>query len=357
MGLDSGASRRPGSGAVLFYRKNKKEINPERFSGSMYDIITVGGATEDVFIRTKNPEIMKKGHIHEVCYPIGTKVLVDEIFFDTGGGGTNSAVAFSRLGLKTAFIGKLGDDHGANEILEQFKKEKIDFLGNVEKGMTGYSVILIGIEKDRTILTYKGVVDDLKAGDVDFGKIRAKWLYVSSMIGESFKTAEKIVRLAKKKKIRYAFNPSTYLAKKGIGGLKNFISGCDLLVLNREEAGYLCGKAKKTDELLKKLQKFAKIVVITDGKNGAYAYNGIEKYRVMPRKIRVVETTGAGDAFASGVTAGIIQKKTLEDSLRMGQLDAESVIQHIGAKNNLLRKDEIERLLKAKHVKIISKRM
>ena len=65
----------------------------------MFDIITIGGAAEDVFIRTKNPEIIKKDHLHEVCYPIGTKVLVDEIFFDTGGGGTNSAVSFPKLRL------------------------------------------------------------------------------------------------------------------------------------------------------------------------------------------------------------------------------------------------------------------
>ena len=323
----------------------------------MFDIITIGGAAEDVFIRTKNPDIVKKGNLHEVCYPIGTKVLVDEIFFDTGGGGTNSAVAFARLGLKTAFLGKLGDDHSAREIIEQFKREKVDFIGKIEKGMTGYSVILIGLEKDRTILTYKGVVDDLKISDVNLKKMNAKWLYVSSMIGESFKTAEKIVKFAKKNRIKYAFNPSTYLAKMGLDYLKNFVEGCDLLILNKEEAGCLAGKNKSLDELLKKLQKSAKIVVITDGKNGAYACNGIEKYRVMPRKIKVIETTGAGDAFASGVTAGIISGKVLEDALRMGQFEAESVIQHIGAKNKLLRKSEIEKLLKTRHVKVTKKRL
>ncbi|MBW3023166.1 carbohydrate kinase family protein [Candidatus Woesearchaeota archaeon] len=324
----------------------------------MYDIITVGGATEDVFIKTKNPEIIKKNKLKEVCYPVGTKILVDEIFFDTGGGGTNSAVAFSRLGIKTGYLGKLGTDPSARNILEQLKKEKVGFIGKRKNGMTGYSVILIGIEKDRTILTYKGAVDDLKKGDVDFNKLKkAKWLYISSMIGESFKTAEKIAEFARKNKIHYTFNPSTYLAKLGIKKLKNFINGCDLLILNREEAGLLAGKNKKTDELLKELQKHAKVVVITEGKKGASAYNGIEKYIVIPRNIKVVETTGAGAAFASGFTAGIVMGESLEDSLRIGQFESESVIVRIGAKNNLLTKSEIVKMLKTKHVRILKKRL
>ncbi|MEM4336846.1 MAG: carbohydrate kinase family protein [Candidatus Woesearchaeota archaeon] len=323
----------------------------------MYDIICIGGATEDVFIRIKNPDIIIKNHNYEVCYPIGTKVLAQDIFFDTGGGGTNSAVAFARLGLKTAFLGKLGNDSSGKKILSQLKKEKVDFIGKLEKGTTGYSVILIGLQKDRTILTYKGICEELKISDVNFNKLKTKWIYISSPVGEFFKTAEKIVKFAKKKGIKYTFNPSTYLAQKGFSFLKNFLEKCDLLVLNKEEANYIIGDGKnqerKTDFLLQQLQKHAKIVIITDGKNGAYAYNGIEKYKVVPRKIKVVDTTGAGDAFASGVTAGIILNKTLEDALRLGQFEAENVIQHIGAKNNLLKKIEAEKLLQTKHIKIL----
>ena len=80
----------------------------------MYDIITVGSATEDVFVKTKNPKIFIKKSIHEVCYPIGTKIIVDDLHFNTGGGGSNTAIACSRLGMK-----KLN-------LLENVKKEKQD---------------------------------------------------------------------------------------------------------------------------------------------------------------------------------------------------------------------------------------
>lgn len=318
----------------------------------MQDIITVGSATEDVFVKTRNPEIIKKNSIHEVCYPIGTKIIVDDIHFCTGGGGTNTAVSFSRLGLRTAYLGKLGNDKSAREVLAELKKENVDFVGKSEEGKTGYSVILVGLEDDRTILTYKGMADDLENRDINFAKLKTKWFYFSSMLGKSFDSLKKIVQYAKKNKIKYAFNPSTYLAKKGITYLREIITDCDILVINKEEAELLAGK-NSINQLLKKLQEYAKIVIITDGKNGAYAYNGIEKYTVAPRKINVVESTGAGDAFASGVTAGIIKGKSIEDSLRLGQLNAEGVLGYIGAKNNLLKLSEAEKLLKAGHIRIL----
>jgi ribokinase len=119
--------------------------------------------------------------------------------------------------------------------------------------------------------------------------------------------------------------------------LRGIISGCDCLILNRDEAALLSGKpAEDIDGLLRTLQRHAKLVVITDGPAGAHATDGIRRYSVKPHRIRVVETTGAGDAFASGFVAGLIRGWPIPDCLRLGLADAESVIQHIGAKERLL---------------------
>ena len=88
--------------------------------------------------------------------------MIKELHFSTGGGATNSAVAFSRLGLKTGSICLVGEDANGTTVLDELKKEEITFLGKTKKGMTGYSVILIGLEKDRSILTYKGINNALK---------------------------------------------------------------------------------------------------------------------------------------------------------------------------------------------------
>lgn len=168
----------------------------------MYDMITLGSADVDLYVKTEiKPEIRRHLHHKDIAYRLGTKLLVDDLFITTGGSGTNTAVAFSRLGLKTGFIGLIGDDISGKNILTELKKEKIDFLGSVKSGQTGVSVIL-PTESDRTILTYKGIANNLTIKDIKVKKIRTKWLYVSTMIGQSFETAEKIIHISKRKGLK-----------------------------------------------------------------------------------------------------------------------------------------------------------
>ncbi|MBW2973753.1 carbohydrate kinase family protein [Candidatus Woesearchaeota archaeon] len=327
----------------------------------MFDVITVGSASIDVFIssKSKSIEFLKHKKKEEICFPVGAKILVDYMHMDTGGGGTNTAVAFSRLGLKTGWIGKIGTDMNSRLVLDQMKKEKVKFLGSIQKGgSTGFSVILIGIEKDRTILAYKGINDKLKKSDVKFSKLKTKWIYMGSMLGESFKTAEKIADYAKKKGIPVAFNPSLYVAKMGLKKLNKIISACHLLVLNKEEAKAITKSTSNVDVLLKKLQKHVPLVVITEGKKGAHAYNGINKYTLRISKQKIVETTGAGDSFASGVLAGIILNCDIERALQLGYAEAESVIQFIGAKERLLTRKQALKASKSKKLcKVIKKKI
>lgn len=323
----------------------------------MFDVITLGSATADVFVKTKRTEIIRHNHHQDVAFPIGGKILIDELHFDTGGGGTNSATAFARLGLKTGWVGKLGQDPNSKHLRDVLKKERITFLGTHGTGHTGYSVILTGLAKDRSILTSKGINNSLSPREVPWKKLKTKWFYFSAMLGQSFATLEKAALYAKKNNIKYAFNPSSYLARMGVRKLKKILDGCDLLVLNKEEAQALLRKKANIAGLLKGLQKHAKLVVVTDGSNGAHAYNGIQQHTIKPHAIKVIETTGAGDAFASGVLAGLLTKKDLAYALRLGQAEAETVIQHIGAKNNLLTKAQAHALMRKRAAKITTRNL
>lgn len=318
----------------------------------MYDVITLGSATVDVFVKTKKPQILKHQGHDDVCYAIGQKVLVEDLHVDTGGGGTNTAVAFARLGLKTGWVGKVGNDLHAKTVLDEMKRERVDVLGARAKGMTGYSVILTGLEHDRTILAYKGVNDRLMPADVPWKKLDAKWFYLSAMMGKSFETLKRAALFAKKNNIKYAFNPSLYLAQQGVKALKPIIQDCDLLVLNREEAQALLGTQEKCVEMLPALQKYAKIAVITDGPKTAHAYNGIAHYALEPPDFKVVETTGAGDAFAAGMLAGLLIKKDISEAMQLAMAESGSVIQHIGAKQKLLTRAEAERWMKTRPAKM-----
>lgn len=293
-----------------------------------FDIVSFGSAVIDVFVLTDISE--EKNFI---SYPVGGKILIKDLKFDIGGGGTNTAVAFSRFGFKTGCICKLGNDENGRKIYELLKKEKVSFLGKSVQGeLTGYSVILDSKGGDRTILTYKGVNDKIKLGDIL--NFKTKWLYFSSLLGTSFETQKKLAGIMKRRGTKIAFNPSSYLIKNE--NLVPMLKITDILVLNKEEAEMLAGKKEK--DLLKALHNMTGgIVVITDKDKLISCYDGKEKYFLKPHKIKVVERTGAGDAFASGFVAGRMVGKGINECLKLGLRESESVIKYFGAKNNLLK--------------------
>lgn len=308
----------------------------------MFDIITVGSSTVDVFMHTdpKQTEVLRIHKHVDIAYPLGAKILVNELDFFTGGGGTNSAVAFSRLGLKTGWIGRVGKDNNGLMILDELYKEDVTFLGYAG-GITGYSVILDAIESDRTIFTYKGCNDDLNYRKIKIPQ--TKWFYFSSMMDKSFLTMKKIAYYANIHNIKIAFNPSLYIANKGVKHLKPILRNTEILIFNKEEAQALLGKTiENIFHLLHEVQALGpKIVIITDGKNGASCLDTTEGffYNILPVKLKIKETTGAGDAFASGFVAAKMLGKNTEFALKLGMLNAESVIRYKGAKNILLGKE------------------
>lgn len=317
----------------------------------MYDIITVGSSTVDVFAKTKFSELIKimdsRGETDLLAYPTGAKILIEDLNFTTGGGATNAAVALSRLGQKVACISKTGCGANAEKVKKHLKRDKVDTSLIVcdKNGRTGYSIILDSLEHDRTILTFKGSNNDLKFSELNLNKLKTKWFYFSTMMDESFKTLEKLAKFAEKNNIKIAFNASQYLAEKGINYSKEILKRTYIFVLNKEEAALLT-KKNNIDDMFRVLGKLVKIVVITDGKNGANAYDGKYIYKIKSNKIRVVETTGAGDAFASSFLSGIIKKNDIEFALKLARANAESVIQHHGAKTGLLTYKEALKMMK-----------
>lgn len=286
-----------------------------------FDIITFGSCLTDIFTYT---DIKEQGH--SMVYPVGSKLQIKNIKFDIGGGGLNTATTFSKMGLNTAYWGSLNPDAFGKKILKNIKNNNITFLGS-KKGENGYSIILDSKEHERTILTYKGSNDFLKLTEKQIKELDTKWIYFSSLIGESFQTYLKIAKFHKDKKI--AFNPSMYLLKKE--NARDLIKYCFTIILNKEEADMLERNHKNL------LNLGPKIICITDGKHPFYCYTKDKTYKISPNDdVKVVERTGAGDAFASGFVASLIKTNDIEKSLKIGVANSESVVQYFGAQNKIL---------------------
>lgn len=292
----------------------------------LFDIITIGSATRDVFIDTKD-RLFQGDKCIKV--PFGSKVLIDKIHTDIGGGAVNTGIAFSRLGLKTAVLTKLGNDDSAKAVIRGLKEENIN-TGLIIKDtrvQTDYSVILDTQARDRTILVYKNATKKLVWGEIDQDELKTRWFYFSTMIGKSYEALLKLAEYAQKNNIKIALNISEYLAKKKPLEL---IKKTHILIVNKQEA-----------ELLGEIVKKAKIYVITDKDNDIHAFDREKVYSISPHKqIKVAERTGAGDAFAASFVCAIIKNKDIDFALKLALANSESVITHYGARNKLLKWNE-----------------
>lgn len=310
-----------------------------------FDIITVGSGVVDAFLDTGMPE--KHG---DICFPSGQKILLKDLWYATGGGGTNTAVSFSKLGLRTGYLGVLGFDNNAQIILEELKHNKIKFLGYQINEPTGFSAIIDSKSHERTILTYKGANEDLDFNKLKLKKLKTSWLYLSAMTHASLHAQEKLARWAKKHGINVAYNPSSYLTKDGFAHLRKIIKNVHAIIMNKEEAEQLV--SSKTN-LFKKIHALGpKVVCITYGKDGNAVSDGKIVLTSIPNKIHLVERTGAGDAFASGFVTGLVRHCSIKEAIIYGSLNAESVIQKPGAKNGLLSWHEMEHQYKQNRIKL-----
>jgi sugar/nucleoside kinase (ribokinase family) len=283
---------------------------------------------------------------------LGDKVLVTSIERHSGGSATNAGAALATLGLDVKILTKLGDDHDADFIVKELNAYRLKniCLHRSKKKKTDSAVIISSAkEKDRVIYVYKGASQDLSMNDVKKSQLRrAKWIYLGTLMGKSFRTGKMIAKYVRRQGIPLLFNPSLYLARRGKNVLRPILRAATILVLNKEEAQALLETSSRTiTALLEPLQQLGpETVVITNGKKTMYARKNDEMYSLTPPPVTIVHTAGAGDAFTAGFLAGIIKGYPVEDAMALGQANASSVIQHIGTKNRLLTEREARSLMK-----------
>ena len=308
-----------------------------------YDVITIGSATRDVFLQGNFGFVKRK-----LCFELGSKNEVDSIFFSTGGGGTNSAATFSSLGFKVACVSEVGNDSGGQAVLKDLDKLNIDnkFVNMLENFCTAYSVI-ISTKEGRAIFVYRGVSQEFVLKDVSLNELGAKWFYITSL-GGNLKLLNDLFAFAGKSEIRLAWNPGSKELKLGISKLKSLLLNAGVLILNLEEAQILTNR-KKIKEIFEILINLTNgIVVVTQGNKGVKVCSNKTCYSASALGGKAIERTGAGDAFGSGFVTGLILKNDVEYAIQLGMANASSVVSEIGAKNGLLKKNDLDEFEKVK---------
>jgi sugar/nucleoside kinase (ribokinase family) len=302
-------------------------------------IISVGAAVQDVFLSHSDefaPVSDKAAHEQFMRLELGSKADVNNITFSTGGGATNAAVTFARQGLHAVFMGTVGHDPAGLAVLDDLDKEGVDtsHISYNEKLSTGYSVLLLAPSGERTILTYRGASTHYQSKNFDLDGIEADWLYVSSMAG-SFEVLDKLFTQARSKGIKIMFNPGKgELAHPD--KLRTLLEDVEVLSVNKEEMQTLV-EGQTSEELVIHGHNYVPVVIVSDGPKGVVASDGKTIVKAgMYQDVKVIDRTGAGDAFGSGFLSQWSQGKSLADSVVFASANSTSVVQHIGAKTGIL---------------------
>ncbi len=318
----------------------------------IYDVITIGEATIDAFmtIHDSSEKVSLDSETGKLCFKHGEKINVEKYDFQMGGNAANVAVGLTRLGLNATLACEIGDDEFSIKMRNYLARENVErVLVTQGKGRQSNFSVIINFKGDRTIFN-----EDLKREhNFDFDDVAAKYIYLTSMGEEWITPYEHALAFGMKHGSKIVFNPGNRQLKEGKEIIHKVLQVTDILFINKEEGELILHNhySKKIDNsehyinnLCIELQKLGpKLVVITNGKHGSYLLDSAGEFYerdIYPGKN--VERTGAGDAYATGFLAAVIQNESPENAMKWGAINAASVIGEIGAEAGLLKKEEME---------------
>jgi sugar/nucleoside kinase (ribokinase family) len=315
--------------------------------------VSIGDIVTDVFIKLEDSyeHTYANEHGKWLAVPFGTKIPFDTVeTIKAVGNASNAAVAFARIGLRSSFVTNVGEDHEGRDMMRALHKEKVDtrFVRiNPDKKSNVHYVLRW--QAERTILIKH------EAYDYHWPHLRAnempKWVYFSSVSEHAVEYHDQVADwLDDHHEVKLAFQPGTFQMQLGAERLQRLYRRTEVLVLNREEA-VLVGGGDHGDlhDLFNHLHALGpKIVVITDGPDGAYASDGENRWKMplYPDPGPPVDRTGAGDSFASTFVAALIKGNTIEGALQWAPINSMSVVQAVGAQAGLLNEDKLNEWLR-----------
>ncbi len=319
-----------------------------------FDLIAIGESLRDVFYMIDEASLSCSINKEKclLCLEYAEKIPVRQVVkIPAAGNSANAAVGGARLGLKTALVTWIGKDTAGNEVRRALRKDKVNcrYVRIDPKRPTSEATIL-NYQGERTQLVY------FQPREYSLPRLAsARAVYYSAM-GEKHARLDKELRreLDRRRDVFFVFQPGTMHIRRGLESLLPLIARSGLFILNKEEAHRLMLDGERTAcNLLESfVRQGAKTAVITDGMNGADAFDGRNHWHMPAFSGKAVERTGAGDSFAIGVAVAMLKELDLPTALCWGTANAWSVVREIGPQKGLLdAKSLIKVLTKFKNVK------
>jgi ribokinase len=324
-------------------------------TGERFDVVCVGDVAVDLYLTLSEESVVveSSGIGRHLVLPFGAKIACDvTTTVAAGGNSANVAVACSRLGLRVALAAYVGSDGIGREAVDALHAEGVDSsLIRFDPAVPTNRSFVLRVGHERTILVHHEQHDChwpyLRPSDVP------SWLFLSS-VGQDARRYEGQIAdwLERCPDVSLAFEPGTLQIARGAAGLARLYRRAGLVVCNREEAATITGGSADESPfaLLDRMLELGPArVVVTDGSAGAYGTDGTRYLQVpvFPDDAPVVDRTGAGDAFAGTLVAGLASGLGLDEAMARAPVNSMRVVQEVGAQAGLLDRDEVEALLAA----------
>jgi ribokinase len=301
-------------------------------------MLAIGKASQDVFLQSsKDFQPYEHKGVQYEQLPLGKKIHVDDMTITTGGNATNVAVTFARQGLHSKYAWKIGTDAVSHSILKNLDDEDVDTSGTHQDAefSPSYSTILLAPTGERTVLNFIGTPIKAHTKPIDMAVLKdVDWVYLSSI--NNMELLDEIAEHAAKNDVKIMMNPSG-VELENPDKLKGILDDVEVLAMNKEEAQELVS-GETLEELARHLLHYVEVAVVSDGPNGVVATDGKTVVRAgMYEDVKVVDRTGAGDAFGSGFLSQWAQGSSLKDAVIFASANSTSVVTKIGAKGGILR--------------------
>jgi sugar/nucleoside kinase (ribokinase family) len=316
----------------------------------LFDVITIGGVSRDVFFFTHEGKVINdlKHHQKLIAFNYGSKIIPEKADFSHGGGGANTAISFARMDLHTAAILNIGVEGTGSMVVHKLEEAGVscEHITRDREHHTALSTIVTVDGGDHTMFLYRGSNDFIHVDD--WRKVHTRWLYLASLTGESAELIPEIFSYARAHNIKVAWNPGSEQLAAGFHDIHRYLEDTDVLIMNKDEAcNLLRTKEEKIDFtnnelIIRKLTGIVRgVVAMTNGEHGSYVSDGKKFLHETAHRVKVVETTGAGDAYGSTFVSAIIRGYGLKHAMKLAAENAANVVSCVGAQRGLMTFSEL----------------
>jgi sugar/nucleoside kinase (ribokinase family) len=318
----------------------------------MSSILGIGNALVDILARIDDDSLLK-----ELNLPKGSMQLIDEegvrLLYEkaghllndkaSGGSAANTINGLANLGVKTGFIGKIGNDEFGNFFNSDLEKSNIEPYLLRGKNSSGTSTVLISPDSERTLATFLGAAIELNASDLKKEMFKGyTCFHVEGYLVQNYELVETALRLAKEEGLKNSLDLASYnVVEDNLDFLKYLTKKyVDILFANEEEARAFTGK--EDYEALEEMSRYADVAILKLGKKGSIInyYGEVVKVDVIPADS--IDTTGAGDLYAAGFLYGMAHNLSPKQCGMIGSVTSGNVIEVIGAKMDEKRWNKIK---------------